>query len=266
MAPETRGLAPNLQADLQPMESNEHLFWMRPSKNSSKRIPCDTRYRKPITWVAPRIDSLDNLVEQWFRFWAQFQFSRHVIDIKRGGIFSRISHFEEAAESDHVSRGPQSEPHNSWLAFLGPDVDSTTMLESYPISVVDPFIRSKNVTRSINAQALSMFQDECAGAVELLKLGTDMTDIIDGFDMLKQDYNGHWTARLQRSRKDLHGQTATVLKAHAKEVRLMIFLTGTLFHDGHLNRLMFCNTRTQNVMTYLLMDRSHHQTPSSRLI
>ncbi|KAG1883761.1 hypothetical protein F4604DRAFT_1736199 [Suillus subluteus] len=214
---QTRDLAPNLQADLQPMESNEHLFWMRPP-NPSKRIPCDTRYRKPTTWVAPRIDSLDNLVEQWFRFWAQFQFSRHVIDIKRGGIFPRISHFEETAEPDHVSRGPRSEPHNSWSAFLGPDVDSMTMLESYPISVVDPFIRSRNVTRGINAQALRMFQDECAGAVELLKLGTDMTDIIDGFDMLKQDYNGHWTARLQRSRKDLHGQSATVLKAHAKEV------------------------------------------------
>jgi hypothetical protein len=75
------------------------------------------------------------------RFWAQFQFSLHVIDIKRGGIFPRTSHFTEAAED--VSRGPRSEPHNSWSAFLGPDVDSTTMLESYPISVVDPFIRSK---------------------------------------------------------------------------------------------------------------------------
>ncbi|KAG2336634.1 hypothetical protein BDR05DRAFT_106108 [Suillus weaverae] len=139
---QTRDLAPKLQAGLQPMESNEHLFWMRPS-NSSKRIPCDTRYRKPTTWIAPRIDSLDNLVEQWFRFWAQFQFSRHVIDIKRGGIFPRILYFEEAAEPDHVSRGPRSEPHNSWSAFLGPDVDSTTMSESYPISVVDPFIRSK---------------------------------------------------------------------------------------------------------------------------
>lgn len=92
------------------------------------------------------------------------------------------------------------------------------MLESYPISVVDPFIRSKNVTRGINAQALRMFQAECAGAVKLLELGTDMTDIIDGFDMFKQDYNGHCTARLQRSRKDLHGQSVTVLKAHAEEV------------------------------------------------
>ncbi|KAG1803455.1 hypothetical protein EV424DRAFT_1544870 [Suillus variegatus] len=168
---------------------NEHLFWMRLS-NSSKRIPCDTRYRKPTTWVAPHIDVLDNLVEQWFRFWAQFQFSRHVIDIKRGGIFPRIPHFEEAAEPDYDSRGPRSEPNNGWSTFLGPDVDSRTMLESYPISVVDPFIRSKNVTRGINAQALHMFQAECADAVELRKLGTDMTDIIDGFDMLKQDYNG----------------------------------------------------------------------------
>jgi hypothetical protein len=77
------------------------------------------------------------------RFWAQFQFSRHVIDIKRGGIFPRIPHFEGATKPGHVSRGPRSEPHNSWSAFLGPDVDLTTMLESYPISVIDPFIRSK---------------------------------------------------------------------------------------------------------------------------
>lgn len=186
------------------MESNEHLFWMRPS-NSSKRVPCDTRYRKPTTWVAPHIDVLDNLVEQWFRFWAEFQFSRHVIDIKRGGIFPRIPHFEEAAQPDYGSRGPRSEPNNGWSTFLGPDVDSRTMLESYPISVVDPFIRSKNVTRGINAQALHMFQAECTGAVELRKLGTDMTDIIDGFDMLKQDYNGHLTARLQQTRRDPRG-------------------------------------------------------------
>jgi hypothetical protein len=210
---QTRDLAPKLQADLQPMESNEHLFWMRPP-NPSKRIPCDTRYHKPTMWAAPRVDSLDNLIEQWFRFWAQFQFSLHVIDIKRGGIFPRISHFTEAAED--VSRGPRSEPHNSWSAFLGPDVDSTTMLESYPISVVDPFIRSKNVTRGINAEALRMFQAECADAVELLKLGTDMTDIINGFDILKREFKGHWTTRLQQSRKDLHDQSATVLNAHAE--------------------------------------------------
>lgn len=58
-----------------------------------------------------------------------------------------------------------------------------------------------------------MFQAECADAVELRKLGTDMTDIIDGFDMLKQDYNGRLTARLQQTRRDPHGQSATVLKA-----------------------------------------------------
>ncbi|KAG1740946.1 hypothetical protein EDB19DRAFT_1706968 [Suillus lakei] len=204
---QTRGLAPKLQAGLQPMEPNEHPFWMRPPK-SSKRIPCDTRYRKSTTWVAPRIGALDNLVEQWFRFWAHFQFSRHVIDIKRGGVFPRIPHFEGAAEPGRVSRGPQFEPHNSWSGFLGPDIDSTTMLESYPISVVDPFIRSKNVTRGINAQALHMFQAECTSAVELLKLGAGMTDIIDGFDMLKQDYNGHWKARLQQSQKGPPFRTA----------------------------------------------------------
>lgn len=210
---QTRDLAPKLQAGLQPMESNEHIFWMRSLK--SKQIPCDTRYHNPTTWVAPRIDALDNLVEQWFRFWAQFQFSRHVIDIKRGGIFPRIPHFEGATEPDNITRCPRSEPHNSWSKFLGPDVDSMTMLESYPISVVDPFIRSKNVTRGISGQALRMFQAECAGAVELLKLGTHMTDIVDGFDVLKQDYE-HWTAKPQQSEKDPYGQSATVLKAHAE--------------------------------------------------
>jgi hypothetical protein len=214
---QTLDLAPKLQAGLQPMESNEHLFWMRPS-NPSKRISCDTRYRKPTTWVAPCVDALDNLIEQWFRFWAQFQFPLHVIDIKRGGIFPRIPHFEGATKHGHVSRGPRSESHNNWSAFLGPDVDSTAMLESYPISVVDPFIRSKNVTQGINAQALHMFQDECTSAVELLQLGTDMTDIIDGFDMLKQDYDRHRTAMLQQSRKDPHDQPAAVLKTPMEEV------------------------------------------------
>ncbi|KAG1765549.1 hypothetical protein EDD22DRAFT_880433 [Suillus occidentalis] len=217
---QTRDLAPKLQAGLQPMESNEHLFWMRPS-NPSKRTPCDTRYRKPATWVAPRVDALDNLVEQWFRFWAQFQFSHHVIDIKRGGIFPRIPHFEEVTKPGHDSQGPRSEPHDSWSAFLGPDVDSTTMLERYPISVVDPFIRSKNVTRGINAQALHMFQAECTSAIELLKLGTDMTGIIDGFDMLKQEYNGHRTAMLQQSQKDSHNQPAAGLEALMDEVNVM---------------------------------------------
>lgn len=76
------------------------------------------------------------------RFWAQFQFSRHVIDIKRGGIYTRVPHFVGAADYEDVPRGPPSE------TLLGPDVDSTTMLEKYPISVVDPFIRSKVSTHS----------------------------------------------------------------------------------------------------------------------
>ncbi|KAG1733875.1 uncharacterized protein EDB91DRAFT_1147733 [Suillus paluster] len=183
---QTMGLAPKLQADLQPQEPNERLIWMRPPK-SSKRIPCDVRYCKATMWVAPPIGALDNLVEQWFRFWAHFQFSSHVIDIKRGGVFPRIPHFEEAAEPDSVSRGPRSETRNNWSAILGPDVDSTTMLERYSIAVVDPFIRSKNVTKGISAEALHKFRAECKSAVELLKIGVHMTDIIDGFDLLKQD-------------------------------------------------------------------------------
>jgi hypothetical protein len=63
-----------------------------------------------------------------------------------------------------------------------------------------------------------MFQAECTSAVELLKLGTDITDIIDGFDMLKQDYNEHWTVMLQQSRKNPYDQPAAVVKAHVEEV------------------------------------------------
>ncbi|KAG0695844.1 hypothetical protein DFH29DRAFT_953669 [Suillus ampliporus] len=189
---QTIGSAPKLQADLQPLEPSEHIFWMRPP-NSLKRIPCDVRYCQPTTWVAPPMGALDNVVEQWFRFWAHFQFSSHVIDIKRGGVFPRIPHFEEAAEPDRVSRDSRSETRNNWSAFLGPDVDSTTMLERYSISVVDPFIRSKNVTKGINAEALHMFHVECKSTVELLKRGVDMVDIIDGFDLLKQDSNGYST-------------------------------------------------------------------------
>ncbi|KAG2127988.1 hypothetical protein DEU56DRAFT_819796 [Suillus clintonianus] len=223
---QTRGLAPRLQVGFQPMGSNEDLLWMRPT-NSSKRIPCDTRYRKPTAWATPRMDAVDNLVEEWFRFWAHFQFSRHVIDIKRGGVFPRIPHFEGAAQSDHVSRRLRSELHNSWSAVLGPDVDSMSMLERYPISVVDPFIRSKNVTRNINAQALHMFQAECTSAVGLLERGVDMADIIDGFDMLKQDLSGHRMARLQQSRKDPPFRTPA--ESPLSEVRT--------FNVAHLQKL-----------------------------
>ncbi|OJA17732.1 hypothetical protein AZE42_04791, partial [Rhizopogon vesiculosus] len=193
---QTGDMAPKLQVGLQPMKAND-LFWMRPPK-PSKRIPCDTRYHKSTTWVAPPVStSLDNLVGQWFRFWAGFQFSRHVIDIKRGGIYPRIPHFEGAADYDDVLRGPRSETRNNWSVFLGPDVDSTTMLEIYPISVVDPFIRSRNVTKGINVKSLNLFQAECKNAAELLKLGVDMTDIIDGFDLVEQDFNGYRKAGLQ---------------------------------------------------------------------
>lgn len=41
-----------------------------------------------------------------------------------------------------------------------------------------------------------MFQSECEHAVELLHLGVDMTDIIDGFDLLKQNFEAE--SRLRR--------------------------------------------------------------------
>lgn len=66
-----------------------------------------------------------------------------------------------------------------------------------------------------------MFQAECTSAIELLKLGTDMTGIIDGFDMLKQEYNGHRTAMLQPSQKDSHNQPAAGLEALMEEVNVM---------------------------------------------
>lgn len=66
-----------------------------------------------------------------------------------------------------------------------------------------------------------MFQAECTSAIELLKLGTDMTGIIDGFDMLKQEYNGHRTAMLQQSQKDSHNQPAAGLEALMEEVNVM---------------------------------------------
>jgi len=187
--------------------------------NPSKRIPCDTRYHKTTTWVAPPMGAgLDNVIEQWFRFWAGFQFSRHVIDIKRGGIYPRTPHFEGAAYHDEVHRGPRSEMRNNWSAFLGPDVDSTTMLDSYAISVVDPFIRSRNVTRGINATALKLFQTECESAAELLMLGIDMTDVIDGFDLLKQDFNSYQRPGLQHVDPPAGNHAESLRKISAPEL------------------------------------------------
>jgi hypothetical protein len=41
-----------------------------------------------------------------------------------------------------------------------------------------------------------MFQSECEHAVELLHLGVDMTDIIDGFDLLKQNFEAESLRRI----------------------------------------------------------------------
>ncbi|KAJ6466951.1 hypothetical protein C8R45DRAFT_1020578 [Mycena sanguinolenta] len=123
-----RGLLPNLQEDLLPLEPGKLMgtFWLR----KPKIICCDVRYNMAEGWVPPEDVPVHLLVKDWFNFWGHdFNHDKEMISIRQGG---------------RLVRPPlASETFNGVLLNI------------------DPFIRSKNITSNIARSSLARFVREC---------------------------------------------------------------------------------------------------------
>ncbi|KAF8816415.1 Nucleotidyltransferase, partial [Phlegmacium glaucopus] len=124
------GHLPNLQENLPPLlkhEKNNSLIWTR-----KPHQVWDVRFNSAKDWVPPPLPDFDTLLCSWFSFWINFPYDTESISIRHGGTIPRT----------FKSKAPIP-----------------------PISVMDPFIVSKNVSTSISKRTLERFKSECSSAV-----------------------------------------------------------------------------------------------------
>ncbi|KAJ6504242.1 hypothetical protein C8R47DRAFT_1104811 [Mycena vitilis] len=125
-----RGLLPNLQEGLPPLEAGklEGTFWLN---KKPKVLCCDVRYEHMEGWTPPEDVPPHQLIREWFQFYADFDYDEDMISVREGG---------------RLSRSPQV--HGS-LPFGG------------ILCNVDPFIRTKNVTQHIGRPSIHRFKHTC---------------------------------------------------------------------------------------------------------
>ncbi|RDB26847.1 Poly(A) RNA polymerase cid11 [Hypsizygus marmoreus] len=161
-----RGLLPNLQENLPPLRlaAKEGIFWIL----KPKPFLCDTRYHRRIPgWERPQDIPSRKIMEDWFHYWRYaFPYSEQGMCIRNGGLISletpQSSTISEALP-DTIPPVKPSEFYKEWT--------------SSPMCVVDPFIRYKNVTKSISHAGLEKFRVECERALQLLKDGKTLSHL-----------------------------------------------------------------------------------------
>ncbi|KAF8201099.1 hypothetical protein K438DRAFT_635992 [Mycena galopus ATCC 62051] len=127
-----RGLLPNLQADLPPLEPGKLMgtFWLR----KPRIMCCDVRYSMGHGWTPPEDPPVHQLMQEWFQFYGQdFNYKDEMISIRQGGRIPR----------------PPRVPDRVSETFTGVFWN------------IDPFIRSKNITQNIARFTLSRFVKLC---------------------------------------------------------------------------------------------------------
>ncbi|KAF8191370.1 hypothetical protein BJ912DRAFT_964118 [Pholiota molesta] len=132
---QSEGLLPNLQADLpalSPQEADKTFVW-----SLKPRQGWDVRFRKLRDYTPPVEPDVDTLLLKWFQFWLNFPFDEKCASIRHGAFVDRGS----PLLSEFTEKKPPS-----------------------PVCVVDPFIRSKNVTAQVSKKVLERFKDECEKA------------------------------------------------------------------------------------------------------
>ncbi|KAJ7363790.1 hypothetical protein DFH08DRAFT_837577 [Mycena albidolilacea] len=125
-----RGLLPNLQEDLPPLEPGKlkGTFWL----HKPRILCCDVRYNMAEDWTPPEDIPVEQLMQDWFNFWGHsFKFEDEMISIREGGRIPR---------PPRVSGGT---PFNGLFWNI------------------DPFIRTKNITGNIARGSLLRFTLEC---------------------------------------------------------------------------------------------------------
>ncbi|KAL4063671.1 hypothetical protein J3A83DRAFT_4283989 [Scleroderma citrinum] len=159
-----KGLAPNLQHgfDVSTELAKEGSFWIRSStraKNAT-RLWCDVRFR-PVTAqdCYPPLP-VEETFADWLHFWGHaFDFEHHSIDIKDGGVHPRPD------------------------AMMQSDAPRLSNV----VCVVDPFIRSRNVTRSVGHDTLDMLRTECRLTLDVVRTRRlPMSTIISGYGSLQR--------------------------------------------------------------------------------
>jgi len=222
---QSRGIAPNLQDGLEVLtQQPEGTFWIRPSPSSKKtnRVACDVRFRMAtVDEVRPPLD-LRAIMLDWFHFWGhEYEFKDTMIDVKEGGVHPRPSIVEPPPADNQVpsfdgvdgklfglKRGDVTgRPANEFGRLPEQDDDPSSpdsakkecdSLDEYPpddnlnpttfqgpICVVDPFIRSKNVTKNISGEIVKQFRAACQVARDQADKDVPMDNIIQGFDAFK---------------------------------------------------------------------------------
>jgi len=144
------GQLPNLQDNLPPLSKSEgkkRFIWTR------KPPQCwDVRFHSAKDWVVPPLPDFDALLRSWFSFWIKFPYESQSISIRDGGIVPRVIPVQS------TSKKKKKKPQQQAIA---------------PISVMDPFIVTRNVTNSISIQTLVQFKAECEKATAQLECHDD---------------------------------------------------------------------------------------------
>ncbi|KAF8841487.1 hypothetical protein BDN67DRAFT_513737 [Paxillus ammoniavirescens] len=222
---QSRGIAPNLQDGLEVLTQQPGgTFWIRPSPGSKKtnRVACDVRFRTAtVAEVRPPLD-LRAIMLDWFHFWGhEYEFKDTMIDVKEGGVRPRPSIVEPSPADNQVpsfdgvdsklfglkrgdvtgrpanefGRPPEQDDdpsspdtakkeRNGLDEYPPGDTPNPTTFQG-PICVVDPFIRSKNVTKNISGEIVKQFRAACQVARDQADKDVPMDNIIRGFDAFK---------------------------------------------------------------------------------
>ncbi|KAF8634022.1 hypothetical protein AX17_004287 [Amanita inopinata Kibby_2008] len=154
-----RKLLPNLQAHLPPVkETDSEFVWSR-----KPAIACDVRFHRTRYYRVSSEVKLGDLMREWFRYWGfEHHFASQTLSIRHGGMILRspecintsgLASIDAAALSATKEVGLSADEINEqWSRHL--------------VCVIDPFIRTKNVTASIGKRCLSQFQASCREVCE----------------------------------------------------------------------------------------------------
>ncbi|KAF8657597.1 hypothetical protein AX16_002178 [Volvariella volvacea WC 439] len=183
---QTRGLLPNLQASLPPLDpsSNEGIFWIR----SPRGMKCDVRYRLD-NENHPPFRSLGEVTLDWFQYWGfEHDYKSGVVDIRRGGIFDK-NRLDETGQAGEW--GDQVEQQDA--SSETPSTPNFSITEKYKekIVVMDPFITTKNVTNNVGNKMLATFKYRCQNMVYGVKAGENLGSLVPELASLLNKIKGY---------------------------------------------------------------------------
>ncbi|KAF8066819.1 hypothetical protein FPV67DRAFT_1496629 [Lyophyllum atratum] len=162
---QTRGLLPNLQGNLPPLQPDIKGSIFRTRKFKGKSALCDVRYQpKLLDWHPRSNTTLRMAVQDWFSYWChEFRYADQIVSIRHGGLLDSPVQTPPDWAGDPVG-------------VEKPTVSSRT--PPHAVHVLDPFIETKNVTQAIGPKVLKRFIDECQAALEDMKAGVKLSVLI----------------------------------------------------------------------------------------